>query len=129
MDKNKEIGLRIKNRRKELKMTQEALAYSVGYASRAMIAMIETGKVDLPSSKLDQIADALRTTVMELKGFDQELINAVTKDHIESLEGMEGIEIVRYALENCGYFDGIEWTDNMIMQVIKYAKFVSEDRD
>lgn len=118
---------RIKQRRKELNMTQEALAYSVGYTSKAMISKIEHGEIDLPSSKLDQIAIALRTTVMDLKGYDQELINAVTKEHIESLKGMEGIEIVRYALENCGYFDDIVWTDKMIMQVIKYAKFVSED--
>lgn len=129
MNRNEEIGLRIREKRKQLHMTQEDLATLVGYSSRAMIAMIEHGKVDLPSSKLEQIANALHTTALELQGFDQVLVNAVTQEHSKSLDGMDAIEMVRYALENCGYFDGIEWTDREIMRIIKYAKFVLEDRE
>jgi transcriptional regulator with XRE-family HTH domain len=59
----------IKNRRKELNMTQEKLAELLGYTSKAMISKVEKGQVDLPVSKVEEFAAALRTTTYELMGW------------------------------------------------------------
>lgn len=42
----------IKNRRKELGMTQSELAKKLGYTDKSMISKIENGSIDLPQSKI-----------------------------------------------------------------------------
>lgn len=64
----KEFGLRIRNRRIELNMTQEELARASGYTSRSSINKIESGLVDLPQSKVEAIANALGTPAAALLG-------------------------------------------------------------
>ena len=51
---------RIKEFRKLRHMTQAELAKDAGYSDRSAIALIESGKIDLPKSKINAIADALR---------------------------------------------------------------------
>lgn len=53
---------RIKDRRKELRMSQETLANKMGYSDKSMISKIERGKVDLSESKINQFAEALQTS-------------------------------------------------------------------
>jgi len=60
---------RIKERRKELRMSQEALAIKMGYSDKSMISKIEKGKVDLSSSKVEQFANALQTSAFYLMGW------------------------------------------------------------
>lgn len=67
-----ELYMNIKRRRKELNMTQEQLAHKMGYTDRSSIAKIESGKVDLPQSKLEQFAKVLHTTPGELMGTESE---------------------------------------------------------
>lgn len=62
MDYLLSIGIRIKERRQLLRMTQEELAIRSGYTSRSSINKIERGLVDLPRSKIIAIAEALGTT-------------------------------------------------------------------
>ena len=58
----------IKLRRKELKLSQDELAKLTGYTDRTSISKIESGKVDLPQSKIHIFAKALHTTEGELMG-------------------------------------------------------------
>ena len=58
----------IKRLRKEKRMSQERLAELAGYTDRSSIAKIEKGLVDLPQSKIVDIARALNTTPGELMG-------------------------------------------------------------
>lgn len=67
-----EIGLRIRRLRLSKSMTQEELAKKVGYTSRSSINKIEKGMVDLPRSKIVELADALDTTASYLMGWDEE---------------------------------------------------------
>lgn len=60
----------IKNRRKELGMTQSELADKLGYADKSMIAKIESGKIDLSQSKILAFAEALNTHPSDLMGWD-----------------------------------------------------------
>ena len=85
---------RIKQRRLEMKMSQEKLAEMVGYSDRSGIAWVEAGRIDLPQSKLEKIADALNTTPAYLMGWvDDEM----EKEVLESFHSMneEGKEKLR----------------------------------
>lgn len=58
----------IRARRLELHMSQQTLAELTGYSDKSMIAKIEKGLVDIPHSKLELFAKALRTRPGELMG-------------------------------------------------------------
>jgi repressor LexA len=60
----------IRERRKELGLTQSDLAHKVGYSDKSMIAKIENGKVDLGQSKILEIAKALQISPSELTGWE-----------------------------------------------------------
>lgn len=60
------IGSNIRQRRFELKMTQQELAGAMGYKCRATIAKIESGENDVTQSKLIKFAEVLDTSVEAL---------------------------------------------------------------
>lgn len=62
----KKLYKNIRDRRIELKMSQEELAQKVGYTDRSSIAKIETGKVDISVNMLQKIAAALDTDPLTL---------------------------------------------------------------
>ena len=57
---------RIRNRRKELGMTQDELAKLTGYNDRSSIAKIEAKKADLSQSKIIAFAEALKVNTSYL---------------------------------------------------------------
>ncbi|MDY5305389.1 helix-turn-helix domain-containing protein [Fusobacterium gastrosuis] len=63
---------RIRNRRKELKMTQDELAKLTGYNDRSSIAKIEAKKADLSQSKIIAFAKALKVTTSYLMDGEEE---------------------------------------------------------
>ena len=65
------IGINIKNRRLELKMTQTDLAQKLGYKSKSTINKIENGTNDIPQSKIVKFAEALETTPSALMGWEK----------------------------------------------------------
>lgn len=71
MDYLKSVGDRIRTRRKELNITQDALAQMTGYTSRSSINKIEKGLVDIPQSKITEIAAALLVTPAYLMGWEE----------------------------------------------------------
>ena len=50
------LGLRIKERRKRLGLSQQKLADMVGYRGKDMISRIENGQVNVPMDKVVEIA-------------------------------------------------------------------------
>lgn len=82
-----ELYKRIKHRREELNMTQDALAKKVGYKSRTSIHKIELGMTDLPQSKIMEIADALATTPEYLMGWTSETTKRVNDDEAQLVDG------------------------------------------
>lgn len=76
MEENKNalvaLGLKIKNLRENLGLTQEELGRMVGYTSRSSINKVESGDVDLPRSKIIAFAKALKTTPAYLMGWEKE---------------------------------------------------------
>lgn len=67
------IGQRIKQRREEIKMSQEELAHKIGYKSRSSINKIELDIQQLTQRKIKAIADALDTTANYILGIDEEV--------------------------------------------------------
>ena len=64
-------GEKIRNRRLELKMTMEDLGHAVG-VQRSAINKYEKGLVDITSSKLSAIANALGVTPVSLLSDDDD---------------------------------------------------------
>lgn len=67
-----DLYVNIKNRRKELGMTQTELAEKTGYSNKSSIATIEAGKIDLPLSKVKEFAKALDCSADYLMGWNDE---------------------------------------------------------
>lgn len=61
-----ELYKNIRKRRKELGMTQRELAEKCGYTDHTTINKIENGLVDITFKRLEQIAAALETTIIQL---------------------------------------------------------------
>ena len=66
-----ELYKNIKERRLKLGMTQSELAEKLGYSDKSAIAKIESGKIDIPQSKIVAFAKALHTSPSELRGWDE----------------------------------------------------------
>lgn len=60
------VGINIKKRRYELRMSQQELAEAMGYKTRSTIAKIESGENDVSQKKLQRFAAVLDTTVEAL---------------------------------------------------------------
>ena len=65
-----ELYKNIRKYRKQMGLTQEELAKRIGYTDRSSIAKIEKGVVDLPQSKITQIAKVFGISSKDLMGND-----------------------------------------------------------
>ena len=65
------IGDRIRQRRNELGWSQRDLAAKMGYNNNSTITRIESGKVDIPQSRIVQFADVLGVSIAHLMGWEE----------------------------------------------------------
>ena len=72
------IGTRIMERRHQLGLTQEELAFRMGYKTKSAINKIELGINDVSQSKVVKFAEALNTSVAYLMGWDEEQVEKPT---------------------------------------------------
>lgn len=82
------IGENIMRRRKELGITQEELAFKMGYKSKSSINKIELGLNDIPQSKVVKFAEVLHTSIADLMGWNDEIKKSpveVVERHFEIL--------------------------------------------
>lgn len=66
MTTQESMGLKIKSLRENRQLSQSELAALVGYKDKTAIAKVESGKVDLPQSKISAFVKALNTTTSYL---------------------------------------------------------------
>lgn len=99
-----ELYRNIRKRRESLGYTQQELAEKTGYKDRTSIAKIESGKIDLPQSKILAFADALKTTPSELMGWDDE-VHTIAAHH-----------------------EGDEWTDEELQEIEDFKKYIISKR-
>lgn len=64
------IGEKIKQRRKELRWSQRDLAEKMGY-NHSTVTRIETGKIDIPQSRILQFAEVLGVSVAYLMSWEE----------------------------------------------------------
>lgn len=102
MDAKKDIGSRIKAAREAAGLTQEELAFMVGYSGRSSVAKLESGKRDVVRTKISAIAKALgvkpafimgwtdeQDAINELKSFSYTFIPAkVSAGTLEDIEAV-----------------------------------------
>lgn len=87
----------IRRLREEQGLSQNELAKITGYTSRSSIAKIEKGEVDLPLSKIEIFANALKTTPSELMGdtWENDILNNARLDLVEYYNG-DAYQIARF---------------------------------
>ena len=93
------IGQRIKQRRIELGMTQEELAYKMGYASKTTINKIENGINDVTQSKIIAFSKALETSVAYLMGWDDNLNKDAAILTVDLLSDQDAMNAMKKILE------------------------------
>lgn len=77
------LGKRIQLLRTQCGFTQEELAKKVGYeGGKSNISKIESGKTEVPFSKLNRFADVLHTNIAYLMGWDEEF-RSISQDELE----------------------------------------------
>ena len=65
------IGEKIRAKRLENGWSQRELCKRMGYSNHSTIGKIETGKVDIPQSKIVKFAEVLNTTVAYLMDWEE----------------------------------------------------------
>lgn len=89
------VGLNIKKRRFELKMSQQELADAMGYKTRSTIAKIESGENDVSQKKLQKFASVLDTTVEALiSGHTSHMTNPVFEPSVSLQKQNKNIVIL-----------------------------------
>lgn len=79
------IGERIKRRRQELEWSQRDLAAKMGY-NHSTVTRIETGKIDIPQSRVVQFSEVLGVSIAYLMGWEEdETKNDILSDIIVDL--------------------------------------------
>lgn len=73
------IGLRIKDRRTELGLSQAELAKKLGYSGKSMVSLIETGKRSLNASQIGPLAKALECSIDDLVDGPQTVEDEITE--------------------------------------------------
>ena len=80
------VGEKIKQRRLELGWSLRELASRMGYANQSTVARIESGKIDLPQSKIVKFSEVLGVTITYLMDWEEvQKKNNVTADIVVRL--------------------------------------------
>jgi len=100
-------GERIKLRREELKISQEALAQRVGY-SKYTLCRIEKNQRTVNMAKIADFAKALNTTVAYLVGSDEQADSTLQIiENFVALSQEDKICVVKCVLQKTDNYDGL----------------------
>lgn len=88
------FGDRVKYRRESLDMTQDELAAKLGYSGKWAISKIENGSADIPRYKVEEFAEALKTTPVFLMGYT---------DEVNGIEGLGFIDVQKHKIPLLGH--------------------------
>ena len=131
------IGERIRQRRKELGLTQEELAAKMGYSSRTAISNVEKGGEDLTSTRIAKYAKALdcfpgylmgwtnhpnQLSLFDIIDEDENITNTHQKPKYNQLESLTDEE---YVILTC-YRDMDIKQKEMLKRMLAYAEKFKE---
>lgn len=106
------IGQRIKFRRMELGWSQRDLAAKMGYNNNSTIARIESGKVDIPQSRIVKFSEVLGVSIGHLMGWEEEIEQDPVGTAERHFEILMDEDIV-------GIFDEFKLLDPMQKKLVK----------
>ncbi len=96
------LGEKIRQKRKELGLTQEELANMVGYTSKSTITKIENNKIDVSMDKIELIANALNVSPQFFTNW-----NSNNEYSVEILSDEQKVKLEHYIeSSNVMYFNG-----------------------
>ena len=104
------IGERIREKRESMGMTQEDLAFKLGYAGRSSVNKVENSE-EVSMKKVKMYAEALNTSVAYLMGWEE-------PDYLYSDENAEFIIEVTKKADDKAFVDRIS----------KYMSLMNEDK-
>lgn len=104
-------GTRIKLKRQALGLTQEELAYKLGYKSKSSINKIELGHENLTQTKIKALADALGTTPAYIMGWEDEELVLEERQKIDKILDDNKDNVTLHA------------------QLLKYAEFLLSQKE
>jgi transcriptional regulator with XRE-family HTH domain len=84
------IGQKIRAKRMEKGWSQRDLAAKMHYSDHSTIGKIETGKVDIPQSRIVQFSEVLDVSIAYLMGWEEEQKEKPTDDG-ELSEGKQAL--------------------------------------
>lgn len=96
------VAYRIKECRTRQDVSQQELAKALGYKDQSMISKIESGAVDLPSTKLSQIAAFFHMPIEYFLGLQEQTWH---KSVIEDYRKERKFEAKQRIVEACGGVD------------------------
>lgn len=96
--------------------------------SRTTFSEWKSGRSTPKMDKLQKIADYFDVTIGYLMGWDEAQVDQIAEERKTVLDSISAIDKVRNALHDTGYFD-VEFTDDEIIDILKYAKVVLLKRD
>jgi transcriptional regulator with XRE-family HTH domain len=106
------IGQRIKQRRTELGWSQRDLAAKMDYNNNSTIARIESGKVDIPQSRIVKFSEVLGVSIGYLMGWEEQ----IEQDPVGTAE--RHFEILMDE-DIAGIFDEFKLLDPMQKKLVK----------
>lgn len=80
------IGQKIKQRRTELGWSQRELSDRMGYNNHSTITRIESGKVDVPQSRIVKFSEVLGVSIGYLMGWDKQIQIEIKEDPVNLAE-------------------------------------------
>lgn len=109
------IGARVKMLREKQNMTQQELAYKLGYKAKSSVTHIERGR-DIPRSMVVKLAEVLNTTPAYLMGWEDEDKNENSPS------------IVRKNADKL-YDELMDLSDAEVEQIRVFAKYLRDQRN
>ena len=123
------LGERVKQRREMLGMTQEALAYKMGYKSKSSITKIERGR-SVTQKVIVKLAKALEVTPAYLMGWEEDspVILFDTKTIVKAIDKAVPNDVRKNLHKYAEVFVELDLDDSEMKKVTEYAKFIKSQR-
>lgn len=116
------VGERIRQRRKELNLTQEELASKMGYKSRTAISNVEKDLEDLTTARVRKFAQALDCEPGYLMGWS---IPTFTPNDDSKLQNKQSYSTEEQIVLEC-YRQLPDSEKAMVKRMIKYSEIVNK---
>lgn len=119
-----DIGERIRNRRKEMDMTQDQLAAKAGFKNRSAISKLETAGNDVTMRQVKRIAECLDTTPAYLMGWSDIVCEIPLSQATERNPGMIPDDVIEDMIKN----RTLSNADTQMIEILRIYRMLSDTK-